>query len=63
MEHEPTSPRKRYTAPQVTDYGTLVDVTAACIGGNGGDAYSHTLGSLGGVPFGVSNPAFGCTSN
>jgi hypothetical protein len=50
-------PLKTYEQPQVTDYGDLQELTAACALGGGGDAYT-----AGGPSFGVSNPAFKCHS-
>lgn len=50
-----------YESPTVVDYGDLQELTAACLGGSGGDAGfpSH----VGGYNVGVSNPAAGCKSN
>jgi hypothetical protein len=49
-----------YEAPRVVDYGDLQELTAACLGGSGGDAgYPSTVG---GYTVGPSNPAAGCTS-
>jgi hypothetical protein len=50
-----------YEAPQVVDYGTLQELTAACLGGSGGD--QGFPGHVGGYSVGPSNPAAGCTSN
>jgi hypothetical protein len=50
-----------YEAPQVVDYGDLQELTAACLGGSGGDA--GFPGEVGGYTAGPSNPAAGCTSN
>ncbi len=50
-----------YEAPQVVDYGDLQDLTAACLGGTGGDA--GFPGEVGGYTVGPSNPAAGCKSN
>lgn len=52
---------KTYSKPEIADHGTLVDLTAACALGTGGDAFG--AGAVGGVTFGKSNPAFGCKSN
>jgi len=53
---------KSYETPQVVDYGDLQELTAACLGGTGGDAgYPGTL--PGGYTAGPSNPAAGCKSN
>ena len=49
-----------YEAPRITDYGNLQELTAACLGGSGGDAYDPS-GKAGGYTVGVSNAA-GCTS-
>lgn len=50
-----------YEAPRVVDYGDLQELTAACLGGSGGDA--GYPGQVGGYSVGPSNPAAGCTSN
>ena len=50
-----------YEAPRVVDYGDLQELTAACLGGSGGDA--GYPGQVGGYNVGPSNPAAGCTSN
>ncbi len=50
-----------YEAPQVVDYGDLQELTAACLGGSGGD--EGFPGHVGGYSVGPSNPAAGCTSN
>ncbi len=50
-----------YEAPRVVDYGDLQELTAACLGGSGGD--SGYPGSVGGYSVGPSNPAAGCVSN
>jgi hypothetical protein len=50
-----------YEAPTVVDYGDLQELTAACLGGSGGDAgFPSQVGSYG---VGPSNPAAGCKSN
>lgn len=46
-----------YETPQVVDYGDLQELTAACLGGTGGDAYGTTVG---GYSVGVSNAAVHC---
>jgi hypothetical protein len=51
-----------YKTPTVVDYGDLQELTAACVGGSGGDAVIKG-GYLGGFSIGPSNPAAGCTSN
>jgi hypothetical protein len=51
-----------YTKPTVVDYGDLQELTAACANGKGGDAFAPS-GSDNGIPFGTSNPAYGCKSN
>jgi hypothetical protein len=49
-----------YETPTVVDYGDLRELTAACLGGTGGD---HGYpGSIGGYTVGPSNPAAKCTS-
>ena len=50
-----------YEAPRIVDYGDLQKLTAACLGGSGGD--SGYPGTAGGYTVGPSNPAAGCTSN
>jgi hypothetical protein len=50
-----------YEVPRIVDYGDLQKLTAACLGGNGGD--SGYPGTVGGYTVGPSNPAAGCTSN
>jgi hypothetical protein len=50
-----------YEAPSVVDYGDLQELTAACLGGSGGDA--GYPGHIGGYSVGPSNPAVGCKSN
>jgi hypothetical protein len=50
-----------YERPTVVDYGDLQELTAACLGGGGGDA--GYPGHVGGFSVGVSNPAAGCKSN
>lgn len=50
-----------YEAPRVADYGDLQELTAACLGGSGGDAGYPT--TVGGYTVGPSNPAAGCKSN
>jgi hypothetical protein len=47
-----------YEKPKVVDYGDLQELTAACLGATGGDAYTAAHGGYGGV----SNPAYGCKS-
>jgi hypothetical protein len=49
-----------YQTPTVVDYGDLQELTAACLGGSGGDA--GFPGSVGGYGVGPSNPAAGCKS-
>jgi hypothetical protein len=51
-----------YNTPAIIDYGDLQELTAACVGGSGGDAVIKG-GYLGGFPIGPSNPAAGCSSN
>lgn len=50
-----------YEAPCVVDYGDLQELTAACLGGSGGDA--GYPGKIGGYTVGPSNPVAGCKSN
>ncbi len=47
-----------YETPEVVDYGDLRELTAGCLGGTSGDAYTAANGGYGEV----SNPAYGCTS-
>ena len=49
---------QEYEAPKVVDYGDLQELTAACLGATGGDAYTAQHGGYGGA----SNPAYGCKS-
>jgi hypothetical protein len=51
----------KYQSPMVVDYGDLQELTAACLGGSGGDA--GFPGSVGGYGVGPSNPAAGCKSS
>lgn len=51
-----------YKAPEVVDYGDLQELTAACVGGTGGDAVIKG-GHLGGYNVGPSNPAANCSSS
>jgi hypothetical protein len=51
-----------YEAPQIVDYGDLQELTAACLGGSGGDAYDPS-GKAGSFTVGASNPTAGCTSS
>ncbi len=50
-----------YEAPQVVDYGDLQELTAACLGGTGGDAFDPS-GKAGGYSVGASNASAGCKS-
>jgi len=59
MDDQKTS--QAYEAPKVVDYGDLQELTAACLGGTGGD--QGYPGHIGGYTVGASNPAFGCKSN
>ncbi|MGH2852759.1 MAG: lasso RiPP family leader peptide-containing protein [Solirubrobacteraceae bacterium] len=52
---------RAYEAPQVVDYGDLQELTAACLGGSGGDAGYPA--EIAGYTAGPSNPAAGCKSN
>jgi hypothetical protein len=49
-----------YETPRVVDYGDLQELTAACLGGTGGDA--GYPGQIGGYTAGPSNPAVSCKS-
>jgi hypothetical protein len=49
-----------YEPPLVVDYGDLEELTAACLGGTGGD--SGYPGHVGGYTAGPSNPAAHCKS-
>jgi hypothetical protein len=53
---------RAYEAPRVVDYGDLRELTAACLGGSGGDA-GYPAHIHCGYTVGTSNPAAGCTSN
>lgn len=53
---------KSYETPRIEDHGTLQDLTAACPGGSGGDAFAPN-GQFGGIGFGTTNPAYDCTSS
>jgi hypothetical protein len=59
MDEQMTS--QAYETPCVVDYGDLQELTAACLGGSGGDA--GFPGHVGGYSVGPSNPAAGCKSN
>ena len=59
MDDQMTS--QAYETPRVVDYGNLQDLTAACLGGTGGDAF-HPGGTSGTETVGPSNPAAECTS-
>jgi hypothetical protein len=50
-----------YEGPRVVDYGDLQELTAACLGGTGGDAFDPS-GKAGEFTVGASNPAAGCKS-
>jgi hypothetical protein len=60
MDEQMTRP---YEAPKVIDYGDLRELTAACIGGAGGDSEVPGGVTFEGKGFGTSNPAAGCTSS
>ena len=49
---------REYEKPRVVDYGDLQELTAGCLGGSTGDAYTAANGGYGVV----SNPAYGCKS-
>jgi hypothetical protein len=49
-----------YETPKVVDYGDLQELTAACLGGTGGD-FGYP-GQVGGYTVGPSNPTAGCKS-
>jgi len=50
-----------YEPPRVVDYGDLQELTAACLGGVGGDVEAPG-GTFGGKTVGMSNPAAKCTT-
>lgn len=50
-----------YETPAIVDYGDLQELTAACLGGSGGD--EGFPGHIGGYSVGPSSPASGCKSN
>jgi hypothetical protein len=50
-----------YETPSVVDYGDLQSLTAACLGGSGGDAFDPS-GKAGSFTVGASSPAAGCKS-
>lgn len=50
-----------YETPRVVNYGDLQELTAACLGGSGGDAFDPS-GKAGPYGVGPSNPAAGCKS-
>lgn len=52
-----------YEVPNVVDYGDLQELTAACLGGSGGDSFDPS-GKAGGYTVGPSNsnPAVACGS-
>ena len=52
-----------YETPRVVDYGDLQELTAACAGASGGDAFTAAHGGKGAGFLGVSAPAYGCTSS
>jgi hypothetical protein len=51
-----------YETPRVVDYGDLQELTAACAGGSGGDAFTTAHGGKNTGFIGPSAPAYGCTS-
>jgi hypothetical protein len=57
MDEQMTS--QAYETPKVVDYGDLQELTAACLGGSGGDL--GYPGQVGGYGVGPSN-ATGCKS-
>jgi hypothetical protein len=59
---EATTSRMPYEAPSVIDYGDLQELTAACLGGVGGDAFDPA-GKAGEFTVGASNPAASCKSS
>jgi hypothetical protein len=59
MEDHMTS--QAYETPKVVDYGDLAQLTAACLGGSGGD--QGYPGTIAGYTVGPSNPAANCKSN
>jgi hypothetical protein len=58
MDH--TKTHQGYEAPRVVDYGDLQELTAACLGGSGGD--KGFPATIPGYTVGPSNPAAECTS-
>jgi hypothetical protein len=61
MDDQMTVPT--YETPRVVDYGDLQELTAACAGSSGGDAYTAAHGGVGSGYLGTSSPAYGCKSN
>jgi hypothetical protein len=59
MDDQMTS--QAYETPSVIDYGDLQELTAACLGGSGGDAFDPS-GKAGEFTVGASNPAASCKS-
>lgn len=55
--------RVKYEKSQITDYGSLEELTAGCLGASGGDSFVPT-GHLGEFTFGksINNSAIQCTS-
>jgi hypothetical protein len=51
-----------YEAPKVVDYGDLQELTAACLGGSGGDAWTQAHHGFGKHFVGVSSPTYECHS-
>ncbi len=52
-----------YETPRVVDYGDLQELTAACAGSSGGDAFTAAHHGEGAAFLGTSSPAYGCKSN
>lgn len=50
---------REYETPRVIDYGGLQELTAGCLGGTSGDAFTASHPGYTGE---ASNPAYGCKS-
>jgi hypothetical protein len=53
-----------YEAPRVVDYGDLQELTAGCLGGVNGDAFTRANGGYGGPTFhgGTASSPINCSS-
>jgi hypothetical protein len=60
MENKATT--KIYTAPEITDFGTVEELTGTCVFGSGGDA-AFPSGTGGGLAFGTSSKFGNCHSS